>query len=81
MGRSVVQHWLLNLAIEVPCSLGTIFPSVEEEYLNVKKIAGCKPEEYGESLLELFEEGSHKSLSFLCDYRKMHAKFGMRREK
>ena len=57
MGRSVVQHWLLNLAIEVPCSLGTIFPSVEEEYLNVKKIAGCKPEEYGESLLELFEEG------------------------
>lgn len=57
MRRSVVQHWLLNLAMEVPCSLGTIFPLVEDEYLNVKEIGGCKPEEYGESLLGLFERG------------------------
>jgi len=57
MERSVVQNWLLNLAVETPCSLGTIFPSVEGEYLNVKEIPGCNSDKYAESLLELFEAG------------------------
>ena len=43
--------------MEFPRSLGLIFPSVEGEALNVKEIPGCKPENYAEALLEVFEEG------------------------
>jgi hypothetical protein len=57
MGNAMIDHWLLNIAKEFPCSLGALFPSVECDYLNVKEIPGCKPEGYAESLVELSKIG------------------------
>lgn len=57
LDKAVIRYWLLDIVTEFPRSLGLIFPSVEGEALNVKKMPGCKPEDYAGSLVEVFREG------------------------
>jgi hypothetical protein len=50
----VIEHWLLNLAVERPVSLGFLFPEIETEGLNVRPIPHCGSEDYARGLLDLF---------------------------
>jgi hypothetical protein len=53
----VLRHWLLNLAVESHVRLVRLFPEVEEEGLNARKIPGCKAYDYVEGLQQLFDLG------------------------
>jgi hypothetical protein len=50
----VIAHWLLNSAVLRPVRLGELFPLVRGQSLNVKEIPGCRPRDYAEGLLGLF---------------------------
>jgi hypothetical protein len=53
----VIKHWLLDLAVEHPVSLGLLFPHTENQGLNVKPIPNCGSDDYACGLLELFIAG------------------------
>jgi len=50
----LIEHWLLNLAVEHPVSLGLLFPEAEVQGLNVRPVPGCSSEDYARSLFDLF---------------------------
>ncbi len=49
----VIQHWLLNTAVEFGVPLTRIFPAAGKG-LNVKPIPGCSSEGYARGLIDLF---------------------------
>src|SRR5215472_14135400 len=53
----MIEHWLLNLAVEDPVWLGRVFPIVQGEALNVKPIPGCEARGYARSLIDLYDSG------------------------
>ena len=59
----LVNHWLLNLAIEYPVWLASVFPVVDTEGLNAKSVPGCSSEIYADNLLALFDAGLIKFTS------------------
>jgi hypothetical protein len=54
----LIQHWLLDLAVESPVWLKQIFPVVDAEGLNVKPVPECGPEDYAAALTELSRSGA-----------------------
>ncbi len=52
----VIQHWLLNTAVEFGVPLTYLFPD-KSQGLNVKPIPGCSSEDYAGGLIELFNSG------------------------
>jgi hypothetical protein len=50
----VIQHWLLNTAVEFGVPLTRLFPK-KSQGLNVKPIPGCSSEDYARGLVELFD--------------------------
>jgi hypothetical protein len=55
--RKIVEHWLLNTAIDFPRSINLILPHVAVESLNVKPVPGCGANDYAESIADLFAAG------------------------
>lgn len=55
--QEIVQHWILNLAIEGRRKLSDFVPYVEDLYLNVPPVPGATPHYYGEAFLALFDAG------------------------
>jgi hypothetical protein len=55
--RRLVEHWLLNTAIEFPRSINLILPHVAVESLNVKPVPGCGAADYAKSIADLFSAG------------------------
>jgi hypothetical protein len=53
----IVEHWILNLAIEGARKLSDFLPFVESLYLNVREVPDCNAEEYAEGVLALFDAG------------------------
>jgi hypothetical protein len=56
--QGVVQHWLLNTAIESPRTLSDLFPVVRGLHLNVLDVPGATQEDYASGVLALFDSGS-----------------------
>lgn len=55
--KKIVEHWILNLAIEGTRKLSDFLPVVKGMYLNVRDVPGCGANEYAEALLRLFDAG------------------------
>src|SRR5437867_8317137 len=56
----LIRHWLLNLAVDSPMSVGMLFPAVDGEALNVYTLPGRSSEDYARGLTELFDAGMIK---------------------
>jgi hypothetical protein len=60
--RELIQHWVLNTAIEFHLKLSDFVPFVESESLNVKEIPDATPADYAAAFLALLDVG------FVCAY-------------
>jgi len=54
----IIQHWILNLAIEGTRKLSDFLPVVESLYLNVLGVPDCSAEEYAKAVLALLDAGA-----------------------
>ena len=52
----MMNHWLLNTAVEFPVPILYFFPKVSQA-LNVKPMPGCTSEDYARGLIGLFDLG------------------------
>jgi hypothetical protein len=55
--REIIQHWILNTAIEFRRRLSDFVPFVESESLNVNELPGATPNEYAAAFLALLDNG------------------------
>jgi|SRR5215471_12047047 len=55
--KTILHHWLLNLAVEYPVWLYSLFPILRCQLLNVKPVPSCNTGDYVRGLVELFESG------------------------
>jgi hypothetical protein len=60
--QTIVEHWILNIAIEGSRKLSDFLPFVEELYLNVRQVPDCMPSEYAATVLALLDAGSIRLL-------------------
>lgn len=60
--QELIQHWILNIAIEFHRRLSDFVPFVESESLNVKEVPGATPNDYAAAFLALLDAG------FVCAY-------------
>src|SRR5579863_4032918 len=60
--QELIQHWILNIAIEFHAKLSDFVPFVESESLNVKAVPGATPDDYAAAFLTLLD------LRFVCAY-------------
>ena len=65
--REIVQHWILNIAIEFGRKLSDFLPFVQSERLNVHGVPSATPEDYAEGVLALFDSGSIRLYSDSVD--------------
>jgi hypothetical protein len=54
----MIEHWLLDLAVEFPVWLVDLFPVVNTEGLNVKPVPKCNTVDYARALVELADSGA-----------------------
>ena len=54
----MIEHWLLDLAVEYPVRLSQIIPIVDTVGLNVKALPNCEAEDYARALAELSDSGA-----------------------
>jgi hypothetical protein len=54
---NLVNHWLLNTAIDFPRPLLHILPKVRDMTLNAKRVPGCLPDDYVKGLGDLYLSG------------------------
>lgn len=54
----MIEHWLLDLAVEFPVWLSQIFPSVDTDGLNVKSVPKCEAHDYAQAIAELSDSGA-----------------------
>src|ERR1700743_1593071 len=57
VSQELIQHWILNIAINFPRRLSDFIPFVESESLNVKELPGVTPTEYAAAFLTLIDAG------------------------
>jgi hypothetical protein len=60
--QELIQHWILNIAIEFHGKLSDFIPFVESEFLNVKEAPRATPNDYAVAFLALLDAG------FVCAY-------------
>ena len=60
--QEIIQHWILNIAIEFHPRLSDFVPFVESESLNVPEVPGATPNNYAAAFLTLLD------LGFVCAY-------------
>jgi len=53
-GDEMIKHWLLNLAVEMPRWLGSLFPDVVGETLNVHPVLRSHADDYEMGSLNVF---------------------------
>ena len=58
--QEIVQHWILNLAVEMARNIADFVPYVESLSLNVPPVPGVTPSQYCESFLALLDRGRIK---------------------
>lgn len=54
---SVIRHWLLNLAVEIPVDLHLILPLVQALGLNVRTVPGSDERDYARCIIQLHQSG------------------------
>jgi hypothetical protein len=60
--QELIQHWILNIAIEFHLKLSDFIPFVESEFLNVKEVPRATLDDYATAFLALLDAG------FVCAY-------------
>ena len=55
--EEIIRYWLLTSAIEFPRGLSYFFPQIDGLALNMPDPTGCKPEDYADALLSLYDRG------------------------
>ena len=55
--QELIQHWILNTAIEFPGRLSDFVPFVESEFLNVGEVPGATPDEHAAAFHTLLDTG------------------------
>lgn len=53
--QELIQHWILNVAIEYHRKLSDFIPFVESESLNVKEVPGATPDDYASAFLMMLD--------------------------
>jgi hypothetical protein len=55
--EEIIRYWLLTSAIKFPRGLSYFFPQIDGLALNMPDPTGCKPEDYADALLSLYDLG------------------------